>query len=429
MLPFALGLLLTTSPAKDLSGIRWIHDDWTRAKQTAKKQNKLVAVDVWATWCHTCLSMKNYVLKRAPLAKVRGQHTWLSLDYDKEENAAFFEVFPIGAFPTFLVIDPRSDQIVARWVGSGTAEEMTAFFADAGRSTTEALSRGQKALARRRYGEARRIFEAALTKEKLDRATKTRMVSGLMEALYKTDKKACARKIAPYLNEVDDTAPGLDAVAMAAYCADALKKKEKEEILAKVATRLAPVVKNDALHLSVDDRSSLYGTLVSAYDTLGKKKEADEAAKARLALLEAAARKAKTPAARATFDYHRMEVYLRFKRYDEAERMLTASEKAQPKDFNHPWRLAIVYLKKGAYDRGLEAIERALKNGYGGRKIRLYSTKIDLLLAKKDLRRARATVAEGKKALAAVNESQVRDYWRKEFESKVTQVKKQGGES
>src|SRR5262245_57560515 len=107
-----LGLLAVSAEP-----LPWVHDDWAAAKKQAIAEKKLVAVDVWATWCHTCLSMKNYILKEPPLAKVAKQHVWLSLDYDLEKNAAFFTRFPIGVFPTFLVVDPEREEIVARWPG------------------------------------------------------------------------------------------------------------------------------------------------------------------------------------------------------------------------------------------------------------------------------------------------------------------------
>ena len=64
---------LVTAAAPSASGIRWVEDDWPAARAQAKRDKKLVAVDVWATWCHTCLSMKNYVLTEpelAPLARM-----------------------------------------------------------------------------------------------------------------------------------------------------------------------------------------------------------------------------------------------------------------------------------------------------------------------------------------------------------------------
>jgi tetratricopeptide (TPR) repeat protein len=414
-------LLVATAPAHDQSGIVWIQDDWQLAKKTALAKKQLIAVDVWATWCHTCLSMKNYTFTEKRFAELKDGLTWLMLDYDKETNAAFFKKFNAAALPTFMVIDPAKETVVGRWVGSGTTEEMLAFFGGK-QKAEDALLRGQRALGTGDFAGARKIFETALAKEKLDRAAKTRIVNGLTETLWKLDHKACVEQGEKYVDEVDDSVQGLDALALLAYCSDDQPEAVKKRVYGKVAKRLAAATSNPSLVLSVDDRSSYLDTLVSAYETLGDKAKADEAAKTQVALLEKAAAEAKNAEARATFDAHRVAAYLRTQRYDDAIAMVTASEKVQPKDFNHPWRLAIIHLEKGDYDRGLAAIDRALVNGYGGRKFRLYTTKLDLLLAKKDLAAAKATVEKARSDMAKVDPSQVRPAWKNEFESRAKQV-------
>lgn len=419
-------LLLLSSNASDSAGIQWVHDDWTQALKQAKAQKKLIAIDVWATWCHSCLSMKNYALKEAPMAKVKDQHIWLALDYDLPKNAAFFEKFTVTAFPTFMVIDPSKESVVARWIGTGSAKQMANFFADAGHKNSSTITRGQIALARGKPKEARRIFESALADKKLNRADRTKLISGLINALYKIDKKVCAQTGLRYFDQVDNSVPGLDVIMMTAYAANKLDKAAKKDVQKKIVARLSPVVTDRKIPLADDDRSSVYDTLISALDGLGQKAKADALVQDRLALLEDAARSAKTPAARATFDYHRMQVYLRLKAYRKAEKMLLSSEKAQPKDFNHPWRLALVYHAQKKSQKGLEAIERALKNGYGGRRLRLYSTKLDLLMQDKKLALAKTVYQQAQqelKTLKEKNAGQVRPYWVKELESKGKKLK------
>ena len=48
--------------------IQWLHDDWIAALVKAREENKPLVVDVWAPWCHTCLSMKHYVLSDPSMA-------------------------------------------------------------------------------------------------------------------------------------------------------------------------------------------------------------------------------------------------------------------------------------------------------------------------------------------------------------------------
>lgn len=410
--------LLWASPLAEAGPIPWVHDDWAAAAARAQAEGKTVAVDVWATWCHTCLSMTNFVFTDPAFSKVADKHVWLALDYDLEKNAAFFERHPVSAFPTFLVITPKDDRVISRWAGSGDVDEMITFFSHA-QAGDDPLSRGGRALADKRLVEARQIFESAL-KTKGDPSTHTRLLLGWIEALYSTDKPACATLGAERLSETEDTAQGADFAVLVGYCAFELEDKALQKaVLNKVIARLAPLAKNKEARLAVDDRSSILGSLQEAYEALGQKAKAAAAVKARLTLLAAAANAAESPAARATFDDHRMQAYLQVGRVKDAVKMLESSEKSQPKDFNHPWRLAKVHLQSKRWAAGLAAIDRALDRGYGGRKLRLYSTKIELQLGAGQVEQAVATAREGQAHLKGLNEAQVRPFWRAEFEAQA----------
>jgi thiol-disulfide isomerase/thioredoxin len=401
--------------------IAWIHDDWAKAKKTASSEGKLIAVDVWATWCHTCLSMKNYTLREKPLARVAGTHTWLALDYDRPANAAFFEAFPITAFPTFLVVDPKTDKVVARWLGSGTAEQMARFFAEASKTADDPVSLGQRALAQKDWPAALAIFDKALPAARSP-AERTRILAGWIEAAWKHDPKRCATEGLAHVDTVDDTAPGIDYAAMVLYCAESLDEKTQKTIAARVRDRLERAAKNPSLLLSVDDRSSLLGTLVDAYDLLGQEARAKATLTAQLELLESAAASAPSAEARATFDAHRLGGYLRLERWDDAEKMLKASEAALPHDFNPPWRLSTVYRKKGEPAAALAAIDRALARGYGPRKIRLYSAKIDVLLAAGRVGEAETALTAGRAEIDAIGRGLIRTSWIEELETKAKAI-------
>lgn len=416
--------LATLSPSTTTSAdgpLSWT-DRWPAALAKARAEGKrTIAVDVWATWCHTCLSMKHYVLSDPAMAELAERHVWLALDYDLEDNAAFFERHPVSVFPTFLVLDAETEAVIARWAGSGSLEQMRTFFAHAAPGD-DPLSRGQRALAQARHDEARAIFEAALASPPEDPARRTRLLLGWLETLYATDKPACAQQGRARLSETDDTSQGADFAALVAYCGASLETEEARAVMRDVVARLAPLAADPAARLSVDDRSTAWGIVQMAYEALGDEPRARAAVELRLGLLEAAAAAAPDAKARATFDYHRMEAYLHLGRAAEAIEMLEASRKAQPEDFNHPWRLAKVYLHQGDHPRALAAIDDALAKGYGGRKLRLYSTKIDVLLDAGRAADAKATLTAARGELAKMSEAQVRPFWREELESRARRV-------
>lgn len=423
-LAVSLALISAAPPGADASGIAWIEDDWSRAKAQAIEAGQLVAVDVWATWCHTCLSMKHYVLTDAAMKETAPKHTWLMLDFDKPDNAAFFSKVPVSAFPTFLVVDPKSESVVARWVGSGTAAQMAGFYGTADAKSKDPLVLGNRALVKEDFKGAKKIFEAALKKKDLDQAARTRLLNGWAEAAWKSDPRACAREGAKKIGEVDETAPGIDFIAVVAMCAEELPEAEKKAVFTAVRDRLVTVAAGEMKALAIDDRSGLYAVLIEAYTGLGATEDANKTATVRLAMLEEAAAKAESAEKRATFDSHRLEEYLRASRFDDAEKMLLASEIAQPNDFNHPYRLAVLYKKSGKTNEGLAAVDRALAKGYGARRLRLYSAKVDLLIQKKNWEWARKAVADAKAEIAKMNPKVVRPSWVKELDGKLAEVAK-----
>ena len=74
----------------------------------AKRAGKLVFVDGWAPWCHTCLSMRQTVLERPELGRYAERFEFVAIDTDRPESAGFVERYPMRVWPTFFVIEPVS---------------------------------------------------------------------------------------------------------------------------------------------------------------------------------------------------------------------------------------------------------------------------------------------------------------------------------
>ncbi len=104
----------------ETKGIAFIEDDIDGAMTKAKAEGKALFVDVWAPWCHTCLSMKNYVLSDPSLRGLAERVVFASIDSDRESSARFLERHAVNVWPMFFLIDPAADRVVGAWPGSAS---------------------------------------------------------------------------------------------------------------------------------------------------------------------------------------------------------------------------------------------------------------------------------------------------------------------
>src|SRR6478735_2367547 len=122
-----LTALVLALAAVSPSGIKWMEDDLSGALKKGKAENKLVFVDAWATWCHSCLSMQRFVFVDPGLKAVKDTVVWVAIETETEKNRDFTDKYPVEGLPTFLLVDPNTGEVAGRWLGSGSVNEMRAF--------------------------------------------------------------------------------------------------------------------------------------------------------------------------------------------------------------------------------------------------------------------------------------------------------------
>src|SRR6516225_5126247 len=122
------------------SGIVFLEDDYRGALAKARAEKKPLFLDSWATWCHSCLSMRSFVFPDAGLRPAKDAVVWLSVETESEKNREVVEKFPADGLPTFLLIDPDTQQVIGRWLGSSSVNEMRRFVLD----TTAAWQNARK---------------------------------------------------------------------------------------------------------------------------------------------------------------------------------------------------------------------------------------------------------------------------------------------
>lgn len=342
------------------------HDDYKAAVAQAQAEKKVIVVDLWAPWCHACLSMQNFVFKDEKVQALDKVSVFLALDTEKEANAELVKRFKPTAWPSFLVLDPKGEKVLARLTGGATAAEFSAFVtqaAEAKKPTT--LAKADAALTQGSRPEAEKLYQAALGEKGMTPQQIGRAATSLVLMYWQNGRPdQCAIEGERFAKAAAGTYFAAGLRATAAECL-----MEKEPLDKKRLTALAAALIDDLKNpeLAVDDKSDLYSTIASCHEALGDKAAAEAAMRARLAMLEDAARSAPDAETARTFDAHRTEVYIDLGRPDDAIAMLTASEQQAPQDYNPPARLALAYFKKGDLANARAAVARAKQKVYGPR--------------------------------------------------------------
>lgn len=361
-----------------------IEDDYPTALATARREHRPLFVDVWAPWCHTCLSFRAYVLRDPSLSRLAPKYVWAAINSEKPNNAAFVAKYPIESWPTLMVIDPVTEKPLLKWLGAANVEELTMLLDDVAGSqsapnVSAAWIEGNRAAAESRTEEAILAYRNALD-AKPDRARRARIVDALIAQVSKLDKQACA-KLAR--EELPHLVPGTSRanVALTGFeCARTTEPADREAL----ANVLTTIVIDPADPILPDDRSALYEVLIEYRKSLGDAKGAKTLARTWATYVDGEAAKATTPSARVVFDAHRMTAYLELGEPGPALLLLEQSEKDFPSDYNPPARLARVHLAMGHLPEARAAIGRALDRAYGPRTLRLLALKADIAHAAGD---------------------------------------------
>ncbi len=369
----------------------WIHDNYPEAREKALAADKFIVVDLWAPWCHTCLSMQQTVLADPALADVADQFVWLAMDTDRPQNFGAVESLRPGAWPTFYVVDPEGPTILARHVGSASPAEWRAFLA-AGKAAEAGvdLVRGAEATAAAGLDEpAAAAYATALAALPADHPRIDTVRLAELSLLWKLKRfDDCALKGLLGLGQIGATsALAADFIGYAHDCAAQGKDP-------KVANRLrhdalgpkSPLQRllADPKGLTTDDHSDALRILRELQDADSQRDVARKTAESQMDLLLKAHATA-DDRGRMTFGYPLAEVAGYLGRGAEIVPLLEANAKALPGEYDPPYRLASVLLKLGRLDAALAAAKQAEARVYGGRKARALALIAQVHGARKDV--------------------------------------------
>lgn len=379
-------------PMANPAGIEWRHDDYAAARSEARTRGRRLVVDLWAPWCHTCLSMKQTVLRDPALAPYAERFVWLALDTDRPANAAAVAKFPPAVWPTFYVIDPETEAVEARLLGAAGVTQFAAFLDGAGQGTVRAADR---LAAAGEHGAAEGAYAKVLAAG-LDRARRPALWVSRINAAYRSDDTPrCLAVAEAGLVEVGDghTPAAADFVYYVNACVQRAGLDARGRRLLEGGLRVIDAALDaPGAPLTVDDRSEALRIAREVHATLGDPAAARRRALTQRALLDGAAAAVDARTAM-TWNWPRAEVYAFLGEPAALVPALEASTRALPGEYDPPHRLAWVRLKAGDAEGARAAATQALARVYGPRTVRVWQLLAEIEAARGDRAAERAALA------------------------------------
>ncbi|MFN6037554.1 MAG: thioredoxin family protein [Bacteroidota bacterium] len=115
-------------------GIKFEHGSWSEVLQKAKKENKTIMLDAYASWCGPCKWMaKNIFPKKEVGDFYNANFINVKLDMEKGEGVKLAQKYGVMAYPTFYFIDSKGN-VIHQVCGGQEAEE----FINSGKAAMDA---------------------------------------------------------------------------------------------------------------------------------------------------------------------------------------------------------------------------------------------------------------------------------------------------
>ncbi len=104
-------------------GIEFKEGSWSEILNEAKKQNKLIFIDIYTTWCGPCKMMSAKVFTVNIIGeKFNESFVNFKIDAEKGEGIELTKKYAIAAYPTYLFVNGNGD-LVYRAMGAMPAEK------------------------------------------------------------------------------------------------------------------------------------------------------------------------------------------------------------------------------------------------------------------------------------------------------------------
>ncbi len=117
----------TTMSTEADKGIQFIESDWNLALKEAKKQNKLIFLDAYTSWCGPCKMLKRNTFPDKDAGEFFNKNFInIALDMEKGDGPAVAAKYNVNAYPTLIFAD-GDGKMVAYTKGYIDAQQLIEF--------------------------------------------------------------------------------------------------------------------------------------------------------------------------------------------------------------------------------------------------------------------------------------------------------------
>lgn len=107
-------------------GIEFFHGTWQEGIEEAKKQEKIIFVDAYTTWCGPCKRMAKYVFTEDEAGEFfNSNFINLKIDMEKTNGREFGARYPVSAYPTLFFLDTNG-KMLKKSVGGKQLKDLIA---------------------------------------------------------------------------------------------------------------------------------------------------------------------------------------------------------------------------------------------------------------------------------------------------------------
>ena len=113
------------------AGIHFLEDDWNSALKQAKTENKLVFLDIYATWCGPCKMLKQYTFSNTSVGNYfNNNFVNISVDGEKGVGPQLAQQYSIEGYPSLIITDATGKPVLVT-AGYMKADDLLKFAQEA----------------------------------------------------------------------------------------------------------------------------------------------------------------------------------------------------------------------------------------------------------------------------------------------------------